>query len=212
MTILTKTIRTPVKAQEQPPELEGDKATSINFEGYAAVFDNVDSGGDKIVKGAFADTLATRYPENGAGVPVYWNHETNDPFKNLGTTVTAYEDDHGLKVEGTIDTTTDVGAQVAKLLKEHRVAQMSFAYSIDEGGWMDGTKNEDGTYNPGYYELRKLDLFEVSICPIGMNQETEVSAKKAMLGLDADQEPTRPEPTISQVEAAKRRLRLLTIN
>ncbi|MDK6445731.1 HK97 family phage prohead protease [Alloscardovia omnicolens] len=212
MTILTKTIRTPVKAQEQPAQTEGEENNSIIFEGYAAVFDNIDSGGDKIIKGAFADTLSARYPHNGAGIPVYWNHETSDPFKNLGMTISAVEDDHGLKVEGTIDTSTDVGAQVAKLLKEHRVAQMSFAFDINEGGWIDGTKNDDDTYNAGYYELRKLDLFEVSICPIGMNQETEISAKKAMLGLDADQEPARPESTISQVEAAKRRLRLLTIN
>ena len=60
--------------------------------------------------------------------------------------------------------------------------------------WVDGQKNDDGTFTPGYYELRQLDLFEVSICPIGMNQATEVSAKKALLGLDPDFKPQPPEP------------------
>ena len=30
------------------------------FEGYAAVFDNIDLGGDKIIKGAFADAQPRR--------------------------------------------------------------------------------------------------------------------------------------------------------
>ena len=209
---LTKTIRTPVKAKAETDEA-GEEV--VGFEGYASVFDNIDLGGDKIVRGAFADTLRKRYPDHGKGVPVYWNHETADPFKNLGLTETAEEDDHGLKVSGTIDTSTDVGKQVAKLLKEGRVGQMSFAYDVNDGAWVDGKKNDDGTYSPGYYELRSLDLYEVSICPIGMNQETEVSAKTAILGLNPDEQPhadTSPEPpATTRLNDAERRLRLLDI-
>lgn len=172
--MITKTIRTPVKA------LTDESGDTVGFEGYASVFDNIDLGGDKIIKGAFADTLAARYPNNGAGIPVYWNHDTDDPFKNLGLTSTGVEDDHGLKVAGNIDTSTDLGKQVAKLLKEERVSQMSFAYDIKDYAWVSGEKNDDGSQSPGYMELRKLDLFEVSICPIGMNQETEVSAKSLL--------------------------------
>ncbi|MEE0653694.1 MAG: HK97 family phage prohead protease [Bifidobacterium criceti] len=185
--MLTKTIRADIKAADTGSENE------TRFEGYAAVFDNIDLGGDVIRKGAFAKTLSERYGESGAGIPVYWNHDVNDPFKNLGVTSKAYEDEHGLKVEGAIDTSTELGRQVAKLLKEGRVQQMSFAYDIEDAGWIDGTKGDDGGYEPGYYELRSLDLFEVSICPIGCNQQTEVSAKKAMLGLDADEQPTTQE-------------------
>lgn len=212
--ILTKTIRTPVKAKTATGET-GEE--TIGFEGYASVFDNIDLGGDKIVKGAFADTLKERYPDHGKGVPVYWNHETSDPFKNLGMTDTAEEDNHGLKVTGTIDTSTDVGQQVAKLLKEGRVGQMSFAYDVKEGAWVDGKRNDDGSYTPGYYELRNLDLYEVSICPIGMNQSTEVSAKTAVLGLKPDEQPAKQaaEPhdatTTPHLDTADRRLRLLTI-
>lgn len=210
--MLTKTIRTPVSIQAPPAEQDSNTDTSFSFEGYAAVFNNIDSGGDKIIPGAFTQALAEHYPNEGAGIPVYWNHETNDPFKNLGTTVKAYEDSHGLKVEGVIDITTSTGKQVAKLLKEKRVAHMSFAYTVNDGSWVDGEKNHDGTRTLGYYELRSLNLFEISICPIGMNNETEVSAKKAMLGLNPDQEPQPPVVYISNTESAKRRLRLLNLH
>lgn len=208
--MLTKTIRTPVKARTN------EEGETTGFTGYAAVFGNIDLGGDKIVKGAFTQTLASRYPDHGAGIPVYWNHDTDDPFKNLGLTTSAIEDEYGLKVEGDIDTGTALGKQVAKLLKENRVSQMSFAFDIEDGAWVDSRKNDDGTISPGYYELRRLDLYEVSICPIGMNQATEVSAKKAVLGLDPDQQPEHDEKTAATDPAprktdAARRLRLLNL-
>ena len=55
--MLTKTIRTPVKARTN------EDGEPTGFTGYAAVFDNIDLGGDKIIKGAFAQTLASRYPD-----------------------------------------------------------------------------------------------------------------------------------------------------
>lgn len=208
--MLTKTIRADIKAADT------DSENGTRFEGYAAVFDNIDLGGDVIRRGAFAKTLSERYGASGAGIPVYWNHDVNDPFKNLGVTSKAFEDEHGLKVEGAIDTSTELGRQVAKLLKEGRVQQMSFAYNIEDASWVDGTKGDDGNYTPGYYELRSLDLFEVSICPIGCNQQTEVSAKKAMLGLDADEQPattqknTCPDAFVRRSLAA-RRLQLINL-
>ncbi|KFI65900.1 HK97 family phage prohead protease [Bifidobacterium cuniculi] len=215
--ILTKTTRTRFKTKEQDEE---DPNGPLQFDGYASVFDNVDLGGDLIRKGAFAETLANRYPDDGAGIPVYWEHDTSDPFKNLGVTTKAVEDEHGLHVEGTIDRSTDMGRQVSKLLQEGRVQQMSFAYEITDGAWVDGKKNEDGSWTPGYYELRGVDLFEVSICPIGMNQSTEVSAKKSVLGLGPHEEPERqePEPTkkscqdaTPRLDMAARRLKLINL-
>ncbi len=61
--MLTKTIRTPVKA------LTNEEGEPTGFTGYAAVFDNIDLGGDKIIKGAFSQTLASRYPESWRGNP-----------------------------------------------------------------------------------------------------------------------------------------------
>jgi HK97 family phage prohead protease len=217
--VLKKTFDVAVKAAT-------DEATGQTmFTGYAAVFGNVDLGGDMIVKGAFTDTLREKYPQGGAGIPIYWNHSVSDPFANLGLTTSAVEDDHGLLVQGTVDESTDFGKRVAVLLKEGRVCQMSFAFDVKEGAFVE---TEDGWY----YELRKLDLFEVSICPIGMNQETEIVSVKA-LKEQAGERPARTtpppadagalaatgarEPTDSDacksghLETAARRLRALTL-
>lgn len=142
------------------------------FEGYAAVFGNKDSYGDVIIPGAFTDTLA-EYGDNGKGVPVYWCHDFKDPFKNIGATVWAKEDSRGLRVRVQLDLDTQNAKQTLKLLKEGRVNQMSFGYTVLEGAFVES--EEHGFF----YELRKLKLHEVSVVPIGANQETEILAAKA---------------------------------
>lgn len=160
----TKTLQVEVKAIDLD---EGQ------FEGYAAVFGNKDSYGDVIVPGAFADTLAEDYGDGGRGVPVYWCHDFKDPFKNIGSTVWAKEDSHGLRVRVQLDLETQNAKQTLKLLKEGRVNQMSFGYSVLEGAFVE---SEEHGY---YYELRRLKLHEVSVVPIGANQETEILAAKS---------------------------------
>lgn len=144
------------------------------FEGYAAVFGNKDSYGDVLVQGAFADTLANDYGADGKGVPTYWCHDFKDPFKNLGATIWAREDARGLRVRVQLDLDTQNAKQTLKLLKEGRVNQMSFGYTVLEGAYVES--EELGFF----YEIRKVKLHEVSVVPIGVNQETEIlSAKSA---------------------------------
>jgi len=49
---------------------------------------------------------------------------------------------------------------------------MSFAYDIIDGG--EGKLDDEWCF-----ELRKLKLYEVSVVPIGANQETEVTSVKS---------------------------------
>lgn len=165
----TKTMQIDVKAIDLE---EGQ------FEGYAAVFGNKDSYGDVIVPGAFADTLSSDYGVEGKGVPVYWCHDFKDPFKNIGTTITAKEDTRGLRVRVQLDLDTQNAKQTLKLLKEGRVNQMSFGYSVLEGAFVES--EEHGFF----YEIRKVKLHEVSVVPIGANQETEILAAKSAPGGD----------------------------
>ena len=206
--MLTKTIRTPVKARTN------EEGETTGFVGYAAVFGNIDLGGDKIVKGAFAQTLASRYPDHGAGIPVYWNHDTDDPFKNLGLTTSALEDEHaqGRRRHRHRHRTRQTGRQTPQ--GEPRQPD---ELRVRHRGRCMGRRTEKRRrhHQPGYYELRRLDLYEVSICPIGMNQATEVSAKKAILGLDPDQQSEHDEKTTVMdppaQDNATRRLRLLNL-
>jgi len=141
------------------------------FTAYASVFGNEDSFGDTVVKGAFTDTLA-EWAASGDSIPCLWGHDMYDPFSNIGSVVTAVEDDHGLLVTGQLDLEAPKAAQVYRLLKGRRVTQMSFAYDVIDGGPV----TTDGVTTN---ELRILKLYEVSVVPLGANQETEVLAVKA---------------------------------
>lgn len=141
------------------------------FEAIVAAY-NVDSVGDRIIPGAFADTLAA-WKSSGDPIPVLWSHMSHDPDMHIGWVLDAEERDEGLWVKAQIDPDELVddrskASKVYKLLKGRRVTQFSFAYEIDEGAWVE-KENE----RP-YYELRKLQLFEVGPTLIGVNQTTEL--------------------------------------
>ncbi|WP_067171176.1 HK97 family phage prohead protease [Microtetraspora niveoalba] len=144
------------------------------FVALVSVFGNIDSVGDVVVPGAFADDLA-RWVAKGDPIPVIWSHDWRDPFSHIGTVLEAEETVDGLVVKAQIEDldTNAKAAQVYRLLKGRRVTQFSFAYDIDEGAWVDAKEGRS------YYELRKLRLHEVGPCLVGANQETELLAAKA---------------------------------
>lgn len=139
------------------------------FIGYASVFGNKDLVGDIVVEGAFAKSLK-EWDRKGIPIPLLWGHNTADPDFNLGY-VAAEEDDRGLKVHGFLDMESPKSAQTYRLLKSGRVNQMSISYTVN-----------DGAMTKDAYELKELDLYEVSIVPIGANQETEILAVKSVIG------------------------------
>lgn len=141
------------------------------FTGYASVFGNVDSYGDVVARGAFTKSLAT-YGKDGAGIPCYWGHKMDDPMMNIGQTISAVEDDHGLLVKVQLDLENPNAAYVHRLIKQGRVSMMSFAYEINEAAWVE-------TLEEQFYELRDLSIFEVSVVPIGANTSTEITSVKA---------------------------------
>lgn len=157
--------------------LDGTKAGPENglkdgqFEAYASVFGNVDSYGDIVVEGAFAESLK-EWGDSGLALPVLWGHNMADPDYNIGHVVEASEDEHGLKVRAELDLESPKAAQVYRLLKAGRVSQMSFAFDVLDGA----PAEKDGV---DVFELRRLKLYEVSVVPIGANQDTEVLAVKA---------------------------------
>lgn len=159
------------------------------FTAYAAVFNNIDSYGDKIIKGAFADTLS-EWNATDNFIPLLFGHNLSDPDFNLGAILDAVEDDNGLLVHGQLDLTNSKSMQVYKMLKGKRLNQLSFAYVVNEGAWVEN-QNEGGG---GFYELRALELLEVSLVTVGANRLTEV--------LDVKAHGTKAGKTISADTAA----------
>ncbi|MEE6280154.1 HK97 family phage prohead protease [Georgenia sp. MJ170] len=146
------------------------------FEAIVSVFGNVDSYGDVVVKGAFADTLDD-WETRGDPIPVYWSHRMDDPDYLIGEVLEAREVDEGLWVKarlllGDDEPVTSKARKVHGLLKRRLVTQFSFAYDVLDAG----PAKHDGE---DVFELRKLALYEVGPTPIGANQETELLAVKA---------------------------------
>ncbi|UCZ89059.1 HK97 family phage prohead protease [Gordonia sp. WA4-43] len=152
------------------------------FFAYASVFGNVDSYGEVVQKGAFADSLAD-WAKGDNPIPLLWGHNFADPDYNLGYVKEAVEDDRGLKVHAVLDMESPKSAQVYRLLKSGRVAQMSFAFDVERETYVEAeaVDNGDGTktVTPGYWSLEQLKIHEVSVVPLGANQETEVLAVKS---------------------------------
>lgn len=149
--------------------------TPGQFKAIVSVFDNRDSYGDIIRKGAFTDTLKA-WEASGRKIPVIWAHDWADPFSHIGTVLKATETDRGLEIVGEItadeQASNPKASQIYRLLKEGRIGEFSFAYDVIEGGEIE----ENGQYA---YELRKLDLHEVGPCLIGVNRATELLGVKA---------------------------------
>lgn len=167
------------------------------FTAYASVFGNVDAYGDVVQPGAFADTLA-EWKSSGNTIPLLYGHNLGDPDYNIGAVTKAEEDDHGLKVTAQLDLEHGKGAQVYRLLKGKRISQMSFAYDVLEGG---PAKREIDGEPTAIYELQKMRLHEVSVVPIGANDQTEILAVKAAQQLARRTDGRAPDPDL--VEAMK---------
>ena len=163
-------------------------------EGYAATFDRIpDAYGDVIRQGAFADTLKA-WEGNGKPIPLLYGHSTDDPAFNIGKVVEAHEDEKGLYVVAEFDEENEKAQYVRKLVKEGRLWQFSFAYEVLDGG---SVELEDGTEA---YELRKMNLFEVSLVQIPANQRAVVTGVKEAPA-EAVEAKDAPEP-IEENEAA----------
>ena len=141
------------------------------FTGYASTFDREpDAYGDVVAKGAFAETLKA-WAECGKPIPLLYGHNMEDPDYNIGT-VTAEEDERGLLINASFDGSPKA-QRVRELVGDGRLYKMSFAFDVlDEGE----IELEDGTKAN---ELRKLELYEVSVVLVPANSHAEILEAKS---------------------------------
>jgi len=135
--------------------VEGKEGT---IAGYGAVFGNIDSGGDRILKGAFARTLQARTPK------MVWQHDMGDP---IGRWTEVGEDDRGLYVEGELTLGATKGRDAYELLKAGALDGLSIGYVTKQFD-MDGEVRD----------LKEIDLFEVSPVTIAMNELASITHVK----------------------------------
>ncbi|MGQ2994271.1 HK97 family phage prohead protease [Variovorax sp.] len=149
------------------------KAKEVNddgtFKGYASVFGNVDSYGEIVEAGAFAESIA-RIKESGDPLPVLWQHRSGEP---IGGSDVLSEDDHGLKTEGWLLTNVIPRANEAHALMKRRVVKgLSIGYYVEDSSYNDKT---------GIRTLKKLDLVEYSIVTFPANTLAQVDSVKSII-------------------------------
>jgi HK97 family phage prohead protease len=118
---------------------------SGEFEGYASVFDGVDSYGDTILKGAFEETLKGRE----RSVKMRWNHF--GPV--IGKYTEMYEDEKGLFVRGSLTPGHSVASDVRASLKHGAIDGLSIGFFLDE---------YEEKQNGGRL-IKSVDLVEISV-------------------------------------------------
>lgn len=137
-------------------------------EALVATYD-VDSGGDRIVPGAFTQTL-DEWEQSGKSLPFIWAHQHDDIDAYLGDVLEAKETDDGLYVKAQVDMEDPKSAKAYRLMKSGRVDNYSFAYEV-----RDSAPDPD---NESVTLLKTLGLFEVGPVLIGMNRETRTLSVK----------------------------------
>lgn len=176
--IVTKSMA--VKPPTKSKAADGADLKEGEFLAYASVFGVKDLDGDVVQPGAFDKTLAD-WQEKGLPIPLLWGHNTADPDMNIGEVLTATPDDHGLLVHCLCDLEGGKGPQTHRLIKAGRVNNLSYTYRITAGEFIipqgDTAKDEEP-----YFRIDEVDLFEISVVPIGANQETAILAVKSALG------------------------------
>ena len=115
-----------------------DGLSEGQFTAYASVFGNVDSYGDIVVKGAFADDL-DRWEKSGKAIPLLFGHNMADPDFNIGHVMKAEEDDIGLKVHSQLDLENPKAKQVYRMIKGRRIDQMS---ALGRGRGLDAVRRD----------------------------------------------------------------------
>lgn len=142
------------------------------FEATVAVFGNVDKGGDRILPGAFKNTLA-KWAKSGDPIPVILSHQWNDPMAHIGILTDATETVKGLRVKGKLDVEDNpVAKQVHRLMTRRSLKEFSFGYSVPAGGQK---RAKDGAN-----DLSEVEIAEIGPTLKGMNPATELHAVKSM--------------------------------
>lgn len=154
-------------------KLEDTGKDAGRIAGYFSTYDRIpDAYGDVIAPGAFTDTIKAR-KESGHPFPLCWNHDLDQIIGSVDPENIADTEKGPLMEAVFFD--TPLAQEKRALVKSGVVYQFSFAYDVLDAG---PVTLENGVKAN---ELRKLELYEISIVPIPANQNavmTEVKAGK----------------------------------
>lgn len=114
-----------------PFELKSLDDDAGTFEGYAAVFGNVDKGGDVLEPGSLTKTVTER-----PTVPILWQHDPKEPI-GVGTLSV---DGVGLKVAGTLALDVQRAREARSLMQMGALGGMSIGYRAVKKAYQGGVR------------------------------------------------------------------------
>jgi HK97 family phage prohead protease len=141
-----------------------DLSEDGTFEGYGSVFGNVDVYGEKVMPGAFVESLA-RHKREGSNVLMLWNH---DPHQPIGVWEDLAEDAKGLWGKGRFLLDIQRAREVHTLAKNRAIGGLSIGY-----------REEDTDQDGAVRLLKKLSLYEISPVAFPANRRARIESVKS---------------------------------
>jgi len=136
------------------------------FKGYASTFNGpVDSFGDVIAAGAFAETLK-KHKSDGTSPALLWSHSPSDV---IGRWTSLTEDAHGLQAVGKLTLDTVKGSEAYALMKDGALG-LSIGFAAVKSKYDRASKTNT---------LSKIKLFEVSLVGIAANPAAKITHVKS---------------------------------
>lgn len=135
------------------------------IEGHASVFGEVNAYGERVLRGAFANTIGAwnskkKYP------PLLWQHH---PWEPLGPITDLEETPRGLFMRAQLLVDDVERAREARaLLKSDTISGLSIGFNVPDGG--------EATGPDGIREVSAIDLWEVSVVTFAAGPTAEVDA------------------------------------
>lgn len=150
--------------------------------GYFSKFDNVDSDGDIIRKGAFKKTIAEQGPNSAQPrIKHLMNHNVSMP---LGKILDLKEDATGLAYESQIGTHT-LGQDFIKMVESGLITEHSIGFRTIKRNQLQDYEGFMKNPSKGWFELTELQLMEgSSLTAWGANALTPITGLKGAINID----------------------------
>lgn len=150
--------------------------------GYFSKFDNVDSDGDIIRKGAFKKTVAENGPKSAQPrIKHLMNHSASMP---LGKILELKEDAEGLAYESQIGTHS-LGIDFIKMVESGLITEHSIGFRTIKRNQLQDYAGYMKNPSKGWYELTEISLMEgSSLTAWGANSLTPITGLKGIADID----------------------------
>lgn len=148
-----------------PQAIEADVKEGT-IKGYAAIFGNIDDGGDILQADAIDPHITA------TSVKMLWQH---DPYTPIGVWDVVRPDEKGLYVEGRLLEDVQQAKEAAALIRAGAVSGLSIGYRTVRAERIDDVRH-----------LMEIEMWEVSVVTFPMNTDARIDAVKAAEMSDRD--------------------------